>query len=101
MLEMEGESDLKQNLKIKMSLKENAIDFLNRAVELVSRVEEKKESVSSLKYAIIFLTTALELLMKAILEKEHWCLVFKNLNKASREALREQDFESVDFNTAL
>ena len=84
-----------------MSLKENAIDFLNRAIELVSRVEKGEEDVASLKYAVIFLTTALELLMKAILEKNHWCLVFKNLNKASKDNLRKQDFESVDFNLAL
>jgi hypothetical protein len=39
--------------------------------------------------------------MKAVLEKEHWSLLFENIDNANKEILSVGDFKSVDFNTAL
>jgi hypothetical protein len=82
--------------ELKLSLVENAEDFLSEAVK-----SAKAASPRDWKYATLHLWTALELLLKALLEDEHWSLLFEDVNKASRKRLAEGDFQTVRFDTAL
>ena len=82
--------------ELKLSLLENAEDFLREAVKYA-----KVSSPRDWKYAALHLWSALELLLKALLETEHWSLLFEDVNKASRKKLEEGDFQTVRFDTAL
>lgn len=82
--------------ELRLSLLENAEDFLREAVNYA-----KASSPRDWKYAALHLWSALELLLKALLETEHWSLLFEDVDKASRKKLREGDFQTVRFDTAL
>lgn len=79
-----------------MTLLENAEDFLREAVH-----HARMATPRNWKYAILHLCSALELLFKAILEQEHWSLIFENVNEASRQKLYSGNFRSVRFDTAV
>jgi len=79
-----------------MTLLQNAEDFLREAV-----YHAKEATPRNWKYAILHLCSALELLLKAILEQEHWSLIFENVNEASRPKLYSGNFRSVRFDTAV
>lgn len=81
---------------LKYSLLENAIDFVSRAVK-----STKQNHPAEWKYAILHLAAGIELLLKYRLVKEHWSLVFKDVNKAEKERLKKGDFQSVDTKTAV
>ncbi|KJR39986.1 hypothetical protein MCHI_004112 [Candidatus Magnetoovum chiemensis] len=83
------------NTNLKLSLIENAHDYFDEAIEKASQGEKR-----AWKYALINIHNALELLMKAVLYKEHWSLLFQDVNKASKTALTTGKFNSVDINTA-
>lgn len=72
-------------------LVENALDFFRRAVDEVG---------DSPKYSIIHFSTAVELILKARLLKEHWSLVFSKLKAAEPEKLESGEFRSVSFSQA-
>lgn len=82
--------------ELRLSLLENAEDFLREAVKYA-----KASSPRDWKYAALHLWSALELVLKTLLETEHWSLLFEDVNKASRKKLREGDFQTVRFDTAL
>ncbi len=77
------------------SLLANGLDFLVSAAEFASRDDER-----SWKYAVLHLWYGLELLLKARLEREHWSLLFSNIDHADRLKLISGDFLSVDSNQA-
>jgi DNA-directed RNA polymerase subunit RPC12/RpoP len=85
----------KGNPKIVFDLQTNAFDFMDKAVE-----EAKSGDTRAWKYSLLNLVSAIELLMKSVLEKEHWSLLFDDVNKASTHKLKSGDFRSVDFNAA-
>ncbi|MCX5884426.1 MAG: hypothetical protein NT096_00690 [Proteobacteria bacterium] len=82
--------------ELDLNLIENAEDFLLEAVKYA-----KGSSPRDWKYAALHLWSALELLLKALLENEHWSLLFEDVDKASQKKLREGDFQTVRFDTAL
>ena len=82
--------------ELKLTLIENAEDFLREAVKYA-----KIPSSPAWKYATLHLWSALELLLKAILESEHCSLLFEDINRASKKKLLEGDFQTVRFETAL
>lgn len=71
----------------------NGIDYLASVVE---HLEEKAVAVAprDLKYAVLHLQAAAEVLLKARLLREHWNLVFKDPGKATRKSFESGDFES-------
>ena len=79
-----------------INLAENAHDFMESAIQYT-----KSDKPLNWKYAIIHLAIALELLMKSILEKEHWSFIFDDIDNASKRHLNSGDFKSVDFENAL
>lgn len=82
--------------ELEFSLVENAEDFLEASVDHVRTPEPR-----DWKYAILHLASALELLFKAILEREHWSLLFEDVNKASIASLTSGKLHSVRFDTAI
>jgi transcription elongation factor Elf1 len=71
----------------------NGMDYLDRAVtELTEGTTPPDER--RLKYAVLHLQAATEVLLKARLIGEHWSLVFKNLTKADLGEFNSGDFES-------
>jgi hypothetical protein len=63
---------------------------------VVERLDENESSVDErdLKYAVLHLQAAVEVLLKARLLREHWSLVFKEPGRATRAAYESGDFES-------
>lgn len=82
--------------KLKLSLIENSKDFIKSAIGYAQQEESR-----AWKYAILNLASGIELIIKAILEKEHWSLLFENIDNASKEKLETGEFRSVDFGIAV
>jgi len=80
--------------KMKLTLIENALDFILSALE-----HAKVDEARSLKYAVLHLSDGVELVLKEKLRREHWSLLFADVNKASESALTAGEFKSVDFDT--
>jgi hypothetical protein len=86
----------KMTEKLSFTLIENSFCFLESAIKY-SKEKERRDW----KYAILNLANALELMMKAVLEKEHWSLVFESIDSASREKIIKGNFQSVNFETSI
>ena len=82
-----------QSEQLQLNLLDNALDSLLSAAEAVRRDEGPR----SLKEAVLHLANGVELLIKARLAREHWSLIFSNINQASYGELTKADFASVDF----
>lgn len=83
------------NKHINFGLLENALDFVLSAAE-----HGRKNTPRDLKYSLLHIAAGVELLLKARLQKEHWSLLFSDVNKASKSALANGNFISVDPQTA-
>jgi len=79
-----------------ITLVENALDFILSAVEWA-----KGDDVRSLKYAILHLSDGVELILKEKLRRDHWSLLFADVDKANENALKTGDFKSVDFDDCV
>jgi hypothetical protein len=71
----------------------NGVDYLVSVVELLSR-EKGDPSARDLKYAVLHLQAASEVLLKARLQIEHWTLVVKDAAKTKKHKHQDGDFES-------
>ena len=81
---------------LETKLLNNSLDFLLSAAEAVCR----REGPRSLKDSVLHLASGIELLLKARLAREHWSLIFSDINKADFKLLAEADVISVDPATA-
>lgn len=77
---------------INCSLMENALDYLRLAAEQVLGDDERMT-----KHAIATLGDGVELLLKARLDQRDWCLIFKDVDAATRDKYEKGDFESATF----
>ena len=93
---MVDSSTSNQSDQLQINLLDNALDSLLSAAEAVRRDQGPR----SLKEAVLHLANGVELLVKSRLAREHWSLIFSNINKASFDELAKADFGSVDFPTA-
>lgn len=82
---------------LRPTLMANGLDFISSALGLL----DGDPSEHDLKYAILHLSAGLEIFLKERLHREHWSLVFANVNKASKPSLRSGDFQSVGIDDAL
>ncbi|MEU8828833.1 hypothetical protein [Streptomyces sp. NPDC048636] len=69
----------------------NGIDYL---VGVVNHLTADKVGPRELKYAVLHLHAAAEVLLKARLQQEHWSLVFDDPRKATRRAFESGNFQS-------
>lgn len=76
----------------KFDLLENALDFINSAIEHLTHELSKKD----LKYGILHLSAGIDLVFKYLLSLEHWTLLFQNIDDAKVNRLKSGDFVSVD-----
>ena len=81
---------------ITCNLAENALDYLILAGE-----QAKEGSPRMTKHALATLADGVELLLKARLELRDWCLIFKDVDQASRPKYESGDFQSVVFDQAI
>ncbi len=70
----------------------NALDFLEQSVAALSKRP---------KYSLIDFCSAVELLLKARLMREHWTLIVSKPEKANLAQLAEGDFRSVAMGEAI
>ena len=90
------EKDISKSKDLQFNLLDNALDFLLSAAEAAQRDNDSR----SLKDAVLHLANGVEVLVKSRLAREHWSLIFFNIEKASYEELDKADFRSVDFSIA-
>ena len=79
-----------------ITLIENALDFILSAVEWAQEDDSR-----SLKYAVLHLSDGVELILKEKLRREHWSLLFADVDKANENAFKTGDFKSVDFDDCM
>lgn len=84
----------------------NGVDYLASVVQhlgspALTRGAEHLPGPRSVKYAVLHLQAAVEVLLKARLQREHWSLVFSNPATATRASLADFSFESCTTNAAV
>ncbi|MFC9227391.1 hypothetical protein ACFTZI_00075 [Streptomyces decoyicus] len=83
-----------QERKIHYPPMPNGIDYLRDVVDRLAR-ESGEPSERDLKYAVLHLQAAAEVLLKARLREEHWSLVVAKAEKTNRKKFEAGDFESA------
>src|SRR3954453_16130761 len=66
---------------VRMTLLENSYDFLNESLRASARAEQEPKA---LKFAVLHIVQAIELLLKARLQAEHPSLVYENVDRRGR-----------------
>lgn len=74
------------------SLVKNALDFLTKSI--------KELEAGETKYSVINFYSGVELLLKARLLREHWCLCASDVNKMAQKQFTSGDFESIGLKEA-
>lgn len=82
---------------LKFDMLENGLDFVKSGTEHII----KEQDFSSYKYAVLHLAAGVELILKDRIRREHWTLIFDNVNQAKYSLLESGDFKSIDFETIL
>ncbi|MFC4611106.1 hypothetical protein ACFO9E_25415 [Streptomyces maoxianensis] len=77
----------------------NGMDYLDSAVEHLTA--HTPPTSHDLKYAVLHLQAAVEVLLKARLVREHWSLVFKEPGSATRARFDKGEFESCNITAAI
>lgn len=92
-------------MELKSTILENGFDFLlsalNNLLIAYENNDDKYTQKRLLKYALIHLSSGIELVLKYRLFIEHWTYVFADMNKSNKEALKTGDFKSVDSETIM
>lgn len=83
--------------EIQLDLLENGLDFISNSLDPLLKAESEHE----LKYSILHLHAGVELIIKEILRKEHWSLIFEKIETADKAKLQTGDFVSVNNATSL
>ncbi|HHY71951.1 MAG TPA: hypothetical protein GX497_01730 [Bacillus bacterium] len=81
--------------RINLNMVENGLDFISKSIETVDKPDE------DIKYSLINLHAGIQLLLKEILYKEHWSLIFQNIETADIGKLKSGDFISVNHDTLI
>lgn len=71
----------------------NGLDYLLSVITLLAD-DEERVSARDLKYAVLHLQAAAEVLLKYRLQQEHWTLVFADPGKARKEELADGSLAS-------
>lgn len=83
--------------RVAFTLLENALDFIYEATGRLGSEPTERD----LKYAVLHLTSGIELILKERLRQEHWALVFQDVDKANHKAYEAGSFQSVTFRDCL
>ncbi|OAB27373.1 hypothetical protein [Paenibacillus macquariensis] len=82
---------------VKFELFENGLNFVVSALGYLNEPIQP----SDLKYAILHLSSGIELILKERLRREHWTLLFNKLDKASYQDYNNGKFTSATFNECI
>lgn len=80
---------------------QNGIDYLTSAVSLLQGLEDSEDEQRDLKYVVLHLQAATEVLLKLRVIQEHWSLVFRDPGKATQEAYKSGEFTSIGLEEIL
>ncbi len=83
--------------ELKFTVLENGLDFIHTALDHLRGDPKPRD----LKYAVLHLSAGVELILKDRLRREHWSLVFDDIDKADLETYSSGDFVSVGLKTSL
>lgn len=72
---------------VQMSLLENSYDFLNESLRAAERSDEEPRA---LKFAVLHIVQAIELLLKARLQAEHPSLIYESVDRRGRTVSLDQ-----------
>ncbi|MEW2417555.1 hypothetical protein AB0953_28090 [Streptomyces sp. NPDC046866] len=78
---------------------ENGVDYLQSVVEHLTA--EQQPGPRHLKYAVLHLQAAAEVLLKARLQREHWSLVFADPGLATRRTFEAGAFNSCGIKETI
>ena len=82
----------------KLLLLTNGLCFLLQAIEHFKCGENNKYNTDrELKYSTLHLFSGISLILKEKLKREHWSLLFADVNKANEQSLMSGGLYSVDF----
>jgi hypothetical protein len=82
----------------------NGVDYLLSVVDHLYRdrvLQQGMPTPRDIKYAVLHLQAAAEVLLKARLLRDHWSLVFKDPGQASEGRFHEGDFESCGIDDTV
>ena len=82
---------------MEIHLFENSLDFILSGIRHVG----SKEDYNSLKYAVVHLSSGLELLLKERLRLVNWSLIFNKVDEASEGKYNSGDFISIYLDSAI
>jgi hypothetical protein len=80
---------------------ENGLDYLCSVVDHLVKTGDETPGPRDLKYAVLHLQAAVEVLLKARLQAEDWTLVFKVPSTAARAKFESAEFESCSTGETL
>lgn len=86
-----------EDSKIEMTPLSNGLDFILVSLESLSG----KPTDRQVKYGILHLCAGMMLILKERLRREHWSLVFDDIDKADRVKYDKGDFVSVSFDKTV
>lgn len=90
---------------MKYTVLENGLDFVLHSINELTIANEDTTDENAkkrlIKYALVHLSSGIELVLKSRLFQEHWTYVFADMNKAKKELLESGDFQSVDNDTVF
>lgn len=89
--------NMSQKEEIAFGLFENGLDFILSSTNHFSKCQSKVD----IKYGILHLSSGIELVLKYRLSKEHWSLLFQDIDKSSLDSFKSGDFKSVDFESCI
>src|SRR5690625_2604095 len=81
---------------VSIGLRDNSYDFIEKGLEAILSNNENEY-----KYAILHLYSGVLLFLKDILYKEHWVLIFQDVNKADKSKLFDGTIKSVNHDTLI
>ena len=84
----------------KLRLLENGLCFLLQSIKHFKYSENSKsdtETERELKYSTVHLFSGIFLILKEKLGREHWSLLFADVNQANKKKLESGDFRGVNF----
>jgi hypothetical protein len=84
-------------IPMKLELLENGLDFVHSGVFHIL----KDRLPNAHKYAILHMSSGIDLILKERLRQEHWCLIFDDIEKANQQSMLTGDFKSADIETLL
>lgn len=82
---------------VEFELLENGLNFVVSALEYL----DEPIQPSDLKYAILHLSSGIELILKERLRQEHWALLFSKVDKAILQDYKNGKFTSATFDDCI